>query len=236
MTKIECVIFDLGNTLFEDGKSIEEASALRFDKLRDLGYEVSKEEYDDAIENISPRFEEEFAGDYRRLEYGHFMEAVFEELGIEYSEDDAKLLDKVFWEERVKNRTKKDGADEIINYCMDKGLNVGIISNANQILLKSALNSLKAGKEEFTEILYSTDIEAEKSTLEPFQIFLESTDLEPEECLMVGDRKDEDIVARKLGMKTVLIRNGREEVKEGETPHHKIDDLKELKDIIDQYL
>lgn len=235
MSRLKCVIFDLGNTLFEDGKSVQHSSEVRYQKLRDLGYEVSREDYNQAIRTISPRFEEKYAGDYRRLEYGPFMEMVFEELGIDYNEEDAKKLDKIFWKERVKNRITKEGANEIIDCCLRKDIDVGIISNANQLLLESALEKLEVDKEKFVEVIYSTDVEAEKSTLEPFRIFLDSTGFNPEECLMVGDRRDEDMMAKELGMKTVLIENGREEISEGMEPDHKIKSLDQLKKIVDQY-
>jgi len=235
MSELKCVIFDLGNTLFEDGKSVQQSSEVRNQKLKNLGYEVSRGDYNQAIKTISPKFEEKYAGDYRRLEYGPFMEMVFEELGIDYNEKDAKKLDKIFWKERVKNRVTKEGANEIINYCLRKDIYIGIISNANQLLLESALEKLEVDKEKFVEVIYSTDVEAEKSTLEPFRIFLDNTGLKPEECLMVGDRKDEDIMAKESGMKTVLIENGREEIGEGLEPDHKIKSLDQLKEIINQY-
>lgn len=85
----------------------------------------------------------------------------------------------------------------------------------------------------FDVVLYSTGVGAEKSAVEPFEVFLRKTGLDGEECLMVGNRVDEDTYAKEVGMKTVLLtKNASEPIGEKMEPDYRIQELDELKDII----
>lgn len=233
MSRFKCVVFDMGGTLFEDNASLKKCSKERFQRLLELDYNVNEEEYHEAISEVSSQFDERYAGDYRRFKFGNFMQMVFEYLGEEYQFEDAKELDKIFWEARINNQKPREGADEIIEYCINNGIKIGIITNGNELMTSRRLSKLEADKDVFEEIIFSTDIEAEKSTLEPFQIFLEKTGLKPGECLMVGDRKDEDMLAKELGMETVHISREKDLAVQDEIePTYSIDSLLELKNIV----
>lgn len=232
MSRFKCVIFDMGGTLFEDDASLKKCSNERFQRLLELNYNVNEEEYHEAISKVSSQFDERYAGDYRRFKFGNFMQMVFEYLGEEYEFEDAKELDKTFWEARIRNQKPREGADEIIQYCIDNGIKIGIITNGNELMTSRRLSKLEVDEDVFEEIIFSTDIKAEKSTLEPFQIFLEKTGLKAEECLMVGDRKDEDMLAKELGMETVHISREKDLAVQDEIePTYSIGNLLELKNI-----
>ena len=112
---------------------------------------------------------------------------------------------------------------------------MGCISNGNKVSTHTRLK--KDGlKKEFDIILYSTGVGAQKSELKPFKIFLERTNLAGRECMMVGNRKDEDMHAKKFGMKTVLI-TGEEEKSEGREklePDMEFKDLNEFKEALEK--
>ena len=61
----------------------------------------------------------------------------------------------------------------------------------------------------FDVVMASAEAGAAKPDLKIFTMALEKAKCEPEEAVMIGDRLDNDIVpAKKLGMKTVWVRQG----------------------------
>ena len=58
-------------------------------------------------------------------------------------------------------------------------------------------------------IIASDEVGVTKPNLEIFERVIKLVNLNPEDCVMVGDRLDNDIFpANKIGMKTIWIRNG----------------------------
>lgn len=84
---------------------------------------------------------------------------------------------------------------------------LGII--ANQALgTKERINNWGIGKY-FDVVVASAEAGCAKPNLEIFNIALEQANCSPENAVMIGDRLDNDVVpAKKLGMKTVWVRQG----------------------------
>ena len=85
----------------------------------------------------------------------------------------------------------------------------------------------------FDKIMISHDLGYQKSELVPFKQILKDFKFKPSEVIMVGDRLDEDMHAKKLGIHTVRIK--REVVHltgEPIQPDYEIKDLLELIPII----
>lgn len=85
----------------------------------------------------------------------------------------------------------------------------------------------------FTYIASSWDVGAMKPDPRIFEYALALADCPPRETVMIGDRLDNDVApAKKLGMKTVWIRQGfgrlQEPLGEEDTPDFAIDSLPEL--------
>lgn len=231
MGDIEVVAFDLGNTLFFLRESYSKASTARFEKMKDLGYEISREEYDKISKKAIKIFKGKHGGKPEKHIPGNFMNIFFDLWGEEAPEEDKVEIDKTFFEVYAKSHEPDQYADEIIRFCKNKGILVGIISNGNKIMVKNMLDKLEA-KEEIDLVLYSTK-SGRKSTLHPFHEFLDGVKFKPEKCLMVGDRKDEDMYAKKLGMKTAWYKKDPSGASGKKIePDHEVKSLREIKEII----
>lgn len=117
---------------------------------------------------------------------------------------------------------------------LHKQYHLGII--ANQIPdLETRLKGFGI-RDYFEVIVGSGDYGFHKPDPRIFQLALSLAKAKPEECLMVGDRLENDIVpAQKLGMKTAWIRQGFAKFQPlmigKESPDYVIDSLSELADI-----
>ena len=90
---------------------------------------------------------------------------------------------------------------------LSKRYKIGIIANQNP---GSRERLEKMGLLKYIDIVVASAEEGvAKPDLRIFRIALERADCKPEEVVMIGDRIDNDIIpAKKIGMKTVWIRQG----------------------------
>ena len=114
---------------------------------------------------------------------------------------------------------------------------IGIIANQNPGS-KERLNKL--GLLKYIDLVIASAEEGvEKPDLRIFQLALERANCKPEEAVMVGDRIDNDMIpAKKIGMKTVWIKQGfgglSEQMTEAQQPDYSVDSLKELLPLFNQ--
>ena len=111
---------------------------------------------------------------------------------------------------------------------------LGII--ANQVAgTQERLNNWDIGKY-FDVIVASAEAGCAKPDLKIFNLALEQAKCKPENTVMIGDRLDNDILpAKKLGMKTVWVRQGfakyRTVHNESENPDYVINSISEILNI-----
>lgn len=101
-----------------------------------------------------------------------------------------------------------------INKKLSKLFNISKIKNSiftNSNTLKNVKTKLEAigiNPKDFTFIMTSTQIGFTKPDKRVFEAIIKKSKLEPEEILYVGDRDSVDIIpAKKIGMKTCMVRN-----------------------------
>ncbi|WP_436928459.1 HAD family hydrolase [Halosimplex halobium] len=234
---LDAVVFDFGGTLFHGENDVQRAVDARFRKMRELGYDIDRETFDDLSERTNERFGERYHGDYRRFELGRYTELFFEVWGREARAEDCETLDRVFWEARLDAESPDDHAVALLDHCHDRDLFVGAITNGNELMTDRRIESLDTGPLEtdpFDLVLTSTAVEAEKSTVEPFEAFLDRTGFDGEDCLMVGDRVDEDTWASEVGMTTVQVTaHATPPVGEVREPDYVVETLAEVEPVVD---
>jgi len=229
---LEAVVFDFGGTLFHGDDAVERAIDARYREMRRRGYEIDREAFDDLTARTGERFADRYHGDHRRFELGRYTELFFEVWGRDAPQGDLEALDRVFWETRLDAESPDEDADSVLRHCRDRDLFVGAITNGNELMTERRLESLDS--DPFDLVLTSTAVEAEKSTVEPFAAFLDRTGFDGEDCLMVGDRVDEDTWAGEVGMATVQVTaHATPPVGEVREPDYVVETLADVEPIID---
>ena len=128
----------------------------------------------------------------------------------------------------------KDTID-VLEYLKSKGYKLGIIANQKKGL-ETRLSEFGILKY-FDLVIASEEVLLSKPDKEIFNIALSKINSKPQECIMIGDRLDNDIIpASNLGMKTIWIRQGLaiyQEIKLGiKYADYIVGSLKEIKEIL----
>ena len=190
---IKAVIFDLGSTLINTIK-IRQNIDLEFNLplMRKLGYMGSLEELK----------RKKHAVDVRTIHVGKedFFDEFSKELGIKLSKKQSKNSYKNFQKFFLKNITLIPDAKRVLETIRKRGYKVALITNSAGKHAKASINYFKL-KKYFDFIIISEEVNAVKSELKPFKLALQRLRLRPDECLMIGDKLDEDAYAKRVGMR-----------------------------------
>ncbi|MBQ8293463.1 MAG: HAD family hydrolase [Bacilli bacterium] len=141
------------------------------------------------------------------------------------------------------NKTPWHSEDEILyedtvivlEYLKSKGYKLGVIANQKKGL-KERLDEFGILKY-FELIIASDEVGISKPDKEIFNVTISKVNCIPQECVMIGDRLDNDIIpANQIGMKTIWIRQGLakyQAIKLGvEYSNFVVSSLSEIKDIL----
>ena len=117
---------------------------------------------------------------------------------------------------------------------LSQNFKLGII--ANQVAgTQKRIDNWGIGKY-FDVVVASAEAGCEKPDLRIFNMALKQAKCNPNEAVMIGDRLDNDIIpAKKLGMKTVWVRQGFAKYKkvnnESENPTFTVESVSEILDL-----
>lgn len=123
-----------------------------------------------------------------------------------------------------------EGAKEILEWCQDQGTRVVILTRNTRSCVFPVLEKYQWPQPEL--IVGREDVEKEKPDPESGLLVLQNLNLQPEDCLIVGDSLPDMLLAKNLGIKSVLYYNPRHKVIPKEHADHFIKNLLELKDIV----
>ncbi len=231
--KIKFVIFDMTGTLIEQHsimERIDEEFNIPF--LKNKGFDIKSEDFKKSKDETDREVEQ---NNYRKDKgvYDIYLWTMLmcKHLGIPFSK---KLSEEWGTEFRkyIYSRMKlMEGAKETLKYLKNKGYKIALFTNSTKENAK-----IKLGKfclEKYFDFIFISEEIGAKSSIQSFQTILEKTGAKPEECIMIGNRMDEDMFAKKAGMKTVLLEDARQKYfKDIEEPDFRIKKLEELKEIL----
>lgn len=231
--KIEFVIFDMTGTLIEQHSIMERIDdEFNIPFLKNKGFEIESADFKKAKEETDKKIEQE---SYRKnkgvYDLDLWTKLICERLGIPYSKELSEKWDAEFRKYIYSKMKLMEGAKEILEYLKTKGYKLALFTNSTKENAKIRLE--KFGLEKYFDFVFVSEEIGAKSSVQPFKTILEKTGAKPEECIMIGNRMDEDIFAKKAGMKTVLLEDSRQKYfKEMEEPDFRIRKLEELKKIL----
>lgn len=194
---IRAVLFDVGGPLDLEVRHEAAMDAVIREGLRRERFEVSDEDWADA----------------ERHAVDSFAPNLYRSLIWQLTNADAKAARRVYqWvESQAVTRDLFDlrpGILEVLESLNRRGLKLGLAANQPATTLPK-LERHGIGQY-FANAGMSGVYGFRKPDVRLFLRACEDLDLQPAECIMVGDRIDNDIVpANLLGMRTVLIRTGR---------------------------
>lgn len=164
-------------------------------------------------------------------------ENVFEYLANNYNTTLPELLD--LYRNHYPDIELIDGAAEVLKFCIDKGYQLGLISDGRSVTQRNKLKALEI-EQLFDSIVISEEFGSEKPTMPNYQHFMSD---EINTYFYIADNTKKDFITpNKLGWVSVCLLDKGEnihpqsfDVPELNQPKYKIDSLLELSDIIEQY-
>jgi uncharacterized protein len=201
--KTKAIIFDLDNTL----EIWSEPQRMTLQMMCDL----VAERY-----NISAiRFKEEFERARSSLEakspdpkdYGRdvWMTMAFKALSMRVPYDEIKQLEREYWRFCESLVRLYPGVEKMLKRIR---LKKAVLTDADGDKIIKMRRIRNLGVDKLVDVIVtSNDIGANKPDVRNFLMTAKLLKVEPEECVMVGDRPQTDLItAKKLGMVTVLVK------------------------------
>ena len=222
-------MFDLSNTLVEfDLSKVEQEFNIPY--MKRAGYDISVERWveakktvDGEIERNSPEIADKFGG---------WMYLMSLALGINMTMEKCIEEEKAFNDYAVKKSRLMSNALKILNFLKDQGIKLIVMSNMKKEVAEKVLEKHNI-KRFFDFIVNIEELGYKKSSLTPFKVVLNELRYPPNECIMVGDRLDEDAYCKRVGINFVWISKfKREFYRTIEGYDFEIKDLMELKPIV----
>lgn len=207
MDKIDAIIFDLDNTLYDFSSAWLYAHKKNFYNYN-LDKYTTYEQFFETFKNYDKEILEEIkAGtlrvrDLRRVR----IQRTMFDFGIVFDEVDAKEYYKNMFEYIIEHIKKYDDIIEYLKILKEKGKKLFILTNGIGKEQYRKLDKLEITNL-FDKIYISTETDINKPDLRAFLQILAENNLEFKKTLMVGDSVYHDLVpAKKLGMKTCYIK------------------------------
>lgn len=200
---LKCVLFDLGNVMWDD--SIQDVKALGVlrEALEGNGIAVSdtqwRTELTNMIQSHAPRILWGLMVRLTTADSYMDVKETYEDLMLEFLEEEAEHEETL--------RPWRNGAKEFLDFLSDFGVEVGIVTN-NRRGISSRFK--KIGR---SDVIGSWGVSAETGMAKPdtrlFQQVLDDLGCSATESVMIGDRLDNDISpANRIGCYTIQMRNG----------------------------
>ncbi|MFC1769204.1 TIGR02253 family HAD-type hydrolase [Nanoarchaeota archaeon] len=201
---IKAVLFDLDNTLIDFMKMKKMSCDAAISAMIDAGLEMKKEEATKTLYNLYG-------------EYGMEDPLVFQRLLQQKSgEIDHRILANGIVAYRKVRGGYLDSYPHVRNVLMQlrkKNIKTAIITDAPRLKAWIRLASMKID-DLFDTVVAFEDTNRRKPSKLPFKKVLDYLSLKPDNCLMVGDWPERDILgAKNLGIKTCFARYGNPSIK-----------------------
>lgn len=233
--KIQFAIFDLTGTLIDQHsvmENIDEEFNVPF--LKSKGFAIKPTDFKKAKEGTDAEMEQ-----YKHRENKGYYDidlwtkTICSKLGINYSKEFSDKWEAEFRKHQFSKLMLMEGAKEILEYLKNKNYTLILFTNSERKYAELKLKMFSIN-EYFDFIFVSEEIGTKFSAL-PFRTIIEKLGAKAEECIMIGNKMDEDMFAKKVGIKTVLIEDSRQKYYkdiETEEPDFRIKKLEELKNIL----
>jgi putative hydrolase of the HAD superfamily len=220
---IKAIIFDLDNTLMDFMVMKNAAVGAAIIAMQDAGLKIS---FEDAKSRIDAIYKNQ----------GIEFQTVFDEmlLGL-YGKIDHKILSAgivAYRIEREANLKTYPGVFSTLIELLKMGIKLGIVSDAPSKEAWLRLSHLNL-HHIFDVIVTYDEARERKPSPVPFNMALKQLKMKPDECLMIGDWAERDMVGAKVvGMKTVFARYGDTFNTVNPDSDYDISDIRELIQII----
>jgi putative hydrolase of the HAD superfamily len=196
--QIKAILFDMDDTLFHSSVAYERA-------LKEVGLSETHELYRKARTQVKDRLGKGHVSSHHRLLY--FKELLAFE-GKLSSDQVLNLIERYEYLlcSEIQSQWKQLAREKLIS-TLSKNFKLAIVTNETTRTQLLKLRSVDPDGSFFPIIVTSEEVGCEKPSFAPFELAIQRLGIKAENCLMVGDSFESDIVpALQLGMQAVRTR------------------------------
>ena len=202
---IKAIIFDLDDTLYSYSK-LNEQGINKICKYTCQKLKIEKEEFYEAFNKAKKEVKTtlgDVASSHNRLLY---CQKTLENLN-ENPFSIALEMYEVYWQHILKNMKLNDGVLEVLEFCNQKNIKIGICTDLTVHIQHRKIRKL--GIDEYIDaIVTSEEVGVEKPDFKMYNKILEKLEVTPEETLFIGDSLKKDILgSMEYGMNAVWFSN-----------------------------
>lgn len=201
-SRLNCVLFDLDNTLYDYDSCNQEGLESVFDNLSkviSITQDHFHELYDSSRIEVKSHIPHQ-ASSHSRLLY---IKVLLEKISMPIDPRLVLSLEESYWSSFLNKMDLFEGVIECFEYLHANKIRIGLITDLNLRIQLKKLIKLDIDKY-FNKIITSEEIGIEKPSEEIFNYALNSLKTTASETCMVGDSLDRDIKgASKLGIYTI---------------------------------
>ena len=228
----EAVFVDLDDTLYPYAECNEAGKAAAWEMARELGYDFSREAFEDLYMEARREVKRELAGTASAHErFLYFKRAIQIHTGTHDAED-ALALGEAYWDAYVEKMDLFDGVAETLAALQDAGVAVAVVTNLTTRIQLKKIEALGIS-EHVDLVLTSEETGREKPASVMFTLPMAQLNVRPSETVMVGDSVSADIEGgNALGLTTVLFNSDATGLDRRERPDHRIESFPEVTEVV----
>ena len=228
---IKAIIFDFGNTLALSHKARQSIDfiGLGWKIFKENGFPGKKSDYLLARKKADITYSTQKSEKHR---LGHYYACIAEEAEWKIPFRLCKKMDDKYYATYISKLNMDPDGVKLVRKLKKRNYFLGIISNGHRNNVIPVLQRYQL-YHYFDTILISFNIKSQKSELMPFRKLLRKYSFKPHEVIMIGDRRDEDMYARKIGIHTIWIKRKKlYEDRAMQKPDFTIINLREVENIV----
>ena len=232
----EAVLFDLDNTLYPYAPCNEAGKRAALDALRERGYELDREAFDDLYATGRRETKRETGGTAAsHSRHVYFKRGLDRRVG---APDVASALaaGDAYWNGYLAAMSLCDGVEAVLDALDAAGTDVAVVTNlTTRVQLRKLV---RLGIDDRIDLLVtSEEVGREKPSALPFTTALAELDRRPSEALAVGDNVETDVAgANAVGLDSALFvadgdAPGEDTLSEPQRPDHRLDAFADLTEV-----
>ena len=232
----EAVCFDLDDTLYPYPPCNEAGKRAALAALRDRGYEMDRETFDELYATARREAKRETAGTAASHDRHIYFKRALRRHAGECDAATALAVGDAYWDGYAGEMELCDGVESVFDALAAAGTDVAVVTNLTTRVQLRKLVRLGVD-DRIDRLVTSEEVGREKPSALPFTTALAEFDCRPSEALMVGDNVGADIGgANAVGMDTALFvaggeAPGEDELRGPRRPDHRLDAFADLTEV-----
>ncbi|MFH0978736.1 MAG: HAD family hydrolase [Candidatus Woesearchaeota archaeon] len=235
---IKAIIFDWNDTITDQSSTFSYLLEKKIDQkiMQNFGIKVDDEVFLSGMRKTNKELRKVTSIKAKELP-GLWTKIFFKQIGLKVDDEISKLIQEEYENYYLLNIKLNPNVAETVSVLKQKKIQLFLLTNCIRSSLNKELAKFGFG-ELFSKIVTGSDA-GEKTTSEPFKLLLGIMqnefrgEIRPQDCLMVGNSPENDLLAAKFGIHTAIYdKTGKYKDLKGMEFHVK--DFLELVQLVDE--